>query len=286
MFMRLLVPLDGSSRAEQVLPYVRWLAKGFQTRVELLRVTEPVDRVSESLAIEPSGRTETGLQEKAQSYLDGVAEDLSRGGLEVSAQVVESSPVFQITTAGEQTKGTLIVMPTRGGYSAERWPIDSVTAKVLHGTTAPVLVIPTGSSAISTGDAKPSTLIVSLDGSQEAERVLPYAASLANTMTMSLTLVTALGAEEVDVCLDEGTEAYLARVAEKLSGEGVGAVERRVLYGDPADGILGAANRTPDSLVVMATRGRPEVARLIVGSTTDQVVRRASGPVLVIHATG
>ena len=74
-------------------------------------------------------------------------------------------------------------------------------------------------------------------------------------------------------------------VGEKLRADGLGSVEERVMHGDPADTILNAASEAPDSLVAMATHGRSEVARLIIGSVSDQVVQRATGPVLVVHAT-
>ncbi len=292
-FTRLLVPLDGSHQAEQALPYVRWLAKGLRCRVELLSVTEPVDSASEAPASESEeDRAETGLHGRVHSYLDGIAADLTEGGLDVTVQIIDSNPVFQIIAIGEQSPGTLIVMPTRGHYSPERWPVDSVTAKVLHGTIAPVLVIPTSSDGTSRGEAKLSTMIVPLDGSQHTERVVIPAVSLAGVISMSLTLVTVHATSEVDASSEgvhpvhtgQGSADYLREAGERLDKEGVTSIERRVLDGDPVDAILRVANEAPDSLVAMATHGHSEVTRLIIGSVTDEVVRRAIGPVMVVRS--
>ena len=110
-------------------------------------------------------------------------------GLEVSTKVLVANPAFQIITLGEQETGTLIVMHTHGGYSAERWPVESVTAKVLHGTIAPVLVIPESSDATASREETLNTVIVCLDGSSVAEQVLPYAVALAKPMSLSMTLL-------------------------------------------------------------------------------------------------
>ena len=301
IFRRLLVPLDGSHPAEELPAYVRDLARGLQSRVELLQVLEPLSPTLDVPSQAPKAReTESGVHRRVRSYLDDVAERLSGEGLEVSTKVVVANPAFQIITLGEQETGTLVVMHTHGGYSAERWSVESVTAKVLHGTIAPVLVIPATSDATSSREEKLSTVIVCLDGSSVAEQVLPYAVALARPMALSVTLLMVVRtpdeadaytgeARPVTQDLDQRTDGlfaeYLAVVGEKLRADGLGSVEERVMHGDPADAILNAASEAPDSLVAMATHGRSEVARLIIGSVSDQVVQRATGPVLVVHAT-
>ena len=61
-------------------------------------------------------------------------------------------------------------------------------------------------------------------------------------------------------------------------------VEHRLVEGDPAAEILRAAGDLHANLIVLGTHGRTGVRRLLMGSVADQVVRRASCPVLTAKA--
>ncbi|MCI0705056.1 MAG: universal stress protein [Planctomycetia bacterium] len=61
-------------------------------------------------------------------------------------------------------------------------------------------------------------------------------------------------------------------------------VEKQVESGDPVEVILGVAQERPADLIVMGTHGRTGLRRLIMGSVAEQVVRRASCPVLTVTA--
>jgi len=58
--------------------------------------------------------------------------------------------------------------------------------------------------------------------------------------------------------------------------------EVRVLRGEPSDAILRAAEDANVSMIVMGTQGRTGVARVLMGSVAEQVVRNASCPVLIV----
>ncbi len=60
------------------------------------------------------------------------------------------------------------------------------------------------------------------------------------------------------------------------------AVEYRVVAGDPAAEIVGIARESGCDLIVMGTHGRTGMARLLVGSVAEQVLRKAHCPVVTI----
>jgi nucleotide-binding universal stress UspA family protein len=60
------------------------------------------------------------------------------------------------------------------------------------------------------------------------------------------------------------------------------AVEHRLEAGDPAPGILQVAGEVGCDLIVLGTHGRAGVARLLMGSVAEKVVRGASCPVLTV----
>ena len=142
MYQRILVPLDGSPLAEQVLAWVGILAKGMQSQVELLRVIEspPQDLPDSAHGIYPH-RVFASIASHAQDYLEGLAIPLRQDGLSVSSIVREGSPAPSIASEGAKEPETLIAMATHGRSGISRWLLGSVTDKVLHATTNPLLMV-------------------------------------------------------------------------------------------------------------------------------------------------
>lgn len=133
------------------------------------------------------------------------------------------------------------------------------------------------------------TLLVPHDGSDLADRVLPYVAGLARRAGGRVVLVRATApggfptfpseeAHRAAIRLDqEGLDA----VAEKLRDDGL-AVEAHVEADDPARAILAAAERHGADLIALSTHGRSGLGRWVYGSVADRVLRHADVPVLLI----
>jgi nucleotide-binding universal stress UspA family protein len=77
-------------------------------------------------------------------------------------------------------------------------------------------------------------------------------------------------------------EQVLDPVAERADALGVGS-ENVILEGRPVDAILSAAASRSADLIVMGTRGRRGIERVLVGSTTEGVLRTSDIPVLVVR---
>jgi len=137
------------------------------------------------------------------------------------------------------------------------------------------------------------TVLVPLDGSELAERALPYAVSLAKPGRAKVVLVR-VALPPAPVILDGATlehdqaeaideaEQYVAGVAEKLRT--VVPVETSVRYGRAAAGIIESINQDTPDAVVMATHGRTGLAHLLVGSVAEAVIADSSVPVFTIYA--
>ena len=132
-----------------------------------------------------------------------------------------------------------------------------------------------------------STLIVPLDGSELAERAVPYAIRLAQASHAQLVLVQA--AHAVPSTSLEGGDAvaeartYLTRMAESMSGQ-VDGVSTAVLHGQPTDKILEAIDAFKADGVVMTTHGRTGFDHLLHGSVTEGLLARSNVPVFVVYA--
>jgi nucleotide-binding universal stress UspA family protein len=132
-----------------------------------------------------------------------------------------------------------------------------------------------------------STLVVPLDGSELAERAVPYAIRLAEASHARIVLMQA--AHAVPSASLEGADAiaeahlYLDRMAERLSGQ-VDAVSTTVLHGEPTDKILETIDAFNADGVVMTTHGRTGFDHLLHGSVTEALLARSSVPVFVVYA--
>jgi nucleotide-binding universal stress UspA family protein len=304
MYARILVPLDGSPVAAQVLPYVRLLGKGFHAEVELLQIFEPI---SASLADPAHGlyldQIIASERSHVEDYLEGVAESLRKDGLTVSCVAHEGYPAASIVQEAEMVPATLVAMCSHGRSGITGWLLGSTADKVLHATSQPVLIVRSRDRHAAGPEAKLSSLLVPLDGSPLAEQALPHAVALAEALGLKVILVRVTPSmpdytlhfasrvsypfahiHNLSKEVDGEARAYLDAMCKKLRQHGFPSVERRLVHGDPAGALIDMAREFRDSLIVMTTHGASGMYRWIRGSVTDRVVRHAEDPVLIIRA--
>ena len=299
MFKRILVALDGSQVAEQTLPYLRWLGERLEAPIELLSVVEPIPPelvdVAEQASLE---RVENDLRTRTEEYLESKAGPMREDGMQVSCTVMKEQPALGIVSAADKVPNTLIAMCTNGRTGMDRWLLGSVTDKVAHVTTAPLLVIRSTDDASIADRAILSKILVPLDGSKAAEQVLPHVVGLAKPLGLSVTLArvtpdpgaffgylydSAEVTEEMSVRVDAQAAQYLAKVGDTLRSHRIDSIQL-VLHGDPAPEILRIASQTPNTTVAMVTRGTPDVGGWVIGALTSRVIRYSTGPTLVVRA--
>jgi nucleotide-binding universal stress UspA family protein len=148
MIKRVLVPLDGSGLAEQVLSHVTILAKAMNLEVELMRIYSLPMTVG-ALASPPAYPigaqmlTVDAFREEAVDYLEAKVQQLREGeGLpEVSHTVTQGEAADQIIEAAHQTQHSLIAMSTHGRSGVGRWILGSVADRVIRQSGDPVFVI-------------------------------------------------------------------------------------------------------------------------------------------------
>ena len=137
-------------------------------------------------------------------------------------------------------------------------------------------------------------ILVPLDGSKLAAKILPQVADLAKTQDAQVTLLNVyidlkgavpdellekFMAQEVKTC-----EGFLVQAANDLTAQGV-KVETVCLVGIPPQDIITYADENGMDLIAMATHGKGEVAWLL-GSVAEKVVTHATVPVLLFRVMG
>jgi len=143
VYKTILVPLDGSKRAEAILPHVEEMALRFGAKVIFVKVEEDVVNVGYDAVIDLSAIREgrDQLKKDAESYLAGLERELN--GKNISTKkVVFLGPVVQsILDAAEVENADLVAMASHGQKSLSRVFYGSVAAGVLNCIDRPLLII-------------------------------------------------------------------------------------------------------------------------------------------------
>jgi nucleotide-binding universal stress UspA family protein len=286
MFKRILVAADNLGHSSRALYVAQQLATRIHAQLLVLHV-EPNNAVFDLTADERE--------------LRAAVRALRAQGLDARFVLDYGRPEECIVTTVARERVDLVVMAphNRGLIEAIRRP--SVTQNVLAQGTTPVLAWPQHLSPELDAvllHTPGSLVIVPLDGSPRAEEALPLAAELAAHFGRSLLLLRVVpthGEQRVGVgpdgeqvsgidFLEAEARAHLADVRERFLGLGGGKmqVETMVKHGEPTGEIERAARLHPGSVIVMSTRGRGELARLVLGSVSEGVIRSAPTPVLIV----
>ncbi len=298
MFGRMLIPLDGSKTAEDVLRYARRLAADARVAVELLGVVEMAE-IAEDIASNQAAYAGALVREAVRNsteYLEKLAQTFHNG--KVRCNVQQGRPEDIIIAAASADRATLIAMATHGRSGVTRWLLGSVTEKVLRGTVNPLLVVRAPGNSKTDGEAALRSVIVPLDGSDVAETILSPVAALAKALDLQVLLIRVYGLplptyggddyyvpdylELKDQIRDEA-EGYLNSRANLLRAQGVAEVSTVVIEGSAADAIIDLARKTPDNLVALSPHGRSGLQRWVLGSVTEKVVRHCQDPVLIVR---
>lgn len=143
MYQTILAPLDGSTRAEKILPYVEELAHKFGSKVILMQIVEPVVAVVAPYDVVPMYYAEEldRRTNEAKNYLAALEKQWGEKGIEVKT-VVESNPVVSgIIEVAEREQVDLIALASHGRSGLARAFYGSIAAGVLHQADRPLLII-------------------------------------------------------------------------------------------------------------------------------------------------
>lgn len=300
MYTRILIPLDGSKTAEQVLPYARTLANKLKVPLELMGVID-IAEFAAHISAEKARYLERIIEQGERSsmeYLKGIANKFP--GLTVNCTVEKGTAAENIIDKAAGDKGTLITMATHGRSGINRFVLGSVAEKVLRATNNPLLLVRAADGAAPGEEARLTSVIVPLDGSELAESVLPAVTELAKKLGLEIVLFRAfnipygvyagadgyyaMNFDQLIADIKDEATAYLEKKTEEIKGKGFEKISFLVKEGLSADEIISIGRQTPDNLIAMCTHGRSGVKRWVLGSVTETVVRHCGDPVLVIRA--
>jgi nucleotide-binding universal stress UspA family protein len=142
MYEKILVPLDGSKRAEMIRPHVRELASRFQATVILIKVIEPI-------YADGIGQTYVSISEEAfnaqlkdnELYLDGIASKFRDKGIDCKSLVAHGPIVDKIIETANTEDVDLIAMTSHGRGGLARIFYGSVAAGILNRVDRPLFIV-------------------------------------------------------------------------------------------------------------------------------------------------
>jgi nucleotide-binding universal stress UspA family protein len=143
MYKKILVPLDGSKRAEAILPHVKNLALCFKTEVILFIVIEPGDLLAHDEIIGMSIFQEKLDQhiKETESYLASLLEQFREEGIKVQTQIGHGPIVKAILDTAKSENADLLAMASHGRSGLSRTFYGSISAGVLQRIDRPLLLI-------------------------------------------------------------------------------------------------------------------------------------------------
>jgi nucleotide-binding universal stress UspA family protein len=282
MLERILVPLDGSELADQILAPMRaTLARS--SDVSLLRVVPARELPKDHTP----GQDPLTL---ARKHLAARRDQLTARGICAHARLAVGDPASKILDGAREHGSTLIVMSTHGRTGAARFLRGSVAERVLRHSPVPVLV---ANPRALGGREEPRfrKILVPLDGSERSAEILPLVVELAKLHGSEVVLfysIPVITVPEPD--FESGPVMSVAEGVELLepfqrSFYDV-PVKRLALTGDPASNILSLVESEKIDLIAMTTHGRSGPSRWFVGSVAEQVTRHATCPLLIKQTAG
>jgi len=294
IYRRVVVPLDGSKLAENALPHVKALIGGRESVVHLVSVISPVREFVISSFNHHEDRS-------ASTYLQEVAGQLRPLASEVQVAVRHGRQADEILAFAKSVQADLIVMSSHGRSGIGQWIFGSVADRVLRAATCPVFLVRSEQSV-----ERPSyrRIVVPLDGSEQAEQVIPFVGALVtadDTMVYLVSVLTAgVGDRTVALLtsyppgLSLATTAlhhariqlntYLRSVAAPLRRKGA-VVHIVIKEGSPAEEVLDYAEEVNADLIGMTSHGFSNLKRWAYGNVAGRILQGAQSPVLLVRPT-
>ncbi len=144
VFDKGLMPLDGSTRGEAGLPYVKEIAQQINMEVVLLHVVAPGQYAHTVSGLNYFSFPEQLVEKMkldAGKYLETVRGRLSDTKAKVRYEVRPGDPASEILKFSADNSVDLVAISSHGRSGIERWMLGSVSYKVLHGGKTPLLLV-------------------------------------------------------------------------------------------------------------------------------------------------
>jgi nucleotide-binding universal stress UspA family protein len=286
--MKTLLAVDGSENANEALRLLKYLSIDHLFVLHALHVPKPaypmmVPEVARDLYHE----IERGMRADGERLLDRTVSLLPFHTGPVTRVLQVGSAAEVILTTIEQEKIELIVLGARGLGPIKERLFGSVSHRILTSAPCAKVIVPGPVKTM----RKALLPLKSASDTEDAIRFLqlnPFRESLEVTLLSVLPPITpswgtaALAAEPLQAREKENAQLFLESTAHQLQRFGY-STRARALIGTPVESILDQAKGQEVDLILMGSRGRHGIRRLVLGSVSHAVLHHAPCPILVFN---
>jgi len=285
--MKILLAVDGSDHSYEAVRALKHLPRAEALVIlHVLDVPTPAyPMMMPEVAQEMYETLERNMREDGRRLLDRIVSLLPMDAGPVTTHLVVGSPAEQIIASAEQHKVDLTLLGTRGFGPIKERLIGSVAHRVLTFAPGAKLILPAPMKAL-------TRILLPLQGTQDAEQALRFLEQKPFRRPATITLlsilphtrppwpVDAAAAEQMETHSLRHAQDFLSETAAKLATMGYEARGTAAL-GTAVDGILSHAKSTNADVILLGSRGRHGVARMVLGSVSHALLHQGTYPLLI-----
>ncbi len=285
--MNILLTVDGSDHSYEAIRSLKYLSRAEELHiVHVLDVHSPAyPMMMPEVAQELYETVERNMRDDGTRLLDRIVSLLPLDVGPVTKHLVVGSPVDQIVTLAEQLKVGLILLGTRGLGPIKERLIGSVSHRVLTFGPGAKLILPGPLKAL-------HDILLPLQGTYDADHALFFLQQKPFRDSPTITLFTvlphtrppwpvdAVSVEQMETHALGKAKDFLAEIAAKLKAYGY-HTRIATMLGTPVDGILQQAKALNPDIILMGSRGRRGLTRMVLGSVSHALLHQGAYPLMI-----
>jgi nucleotide-binding universal stress UspA family protein len=285
--MKLLLAVDGFDNSYEAVRSLKYLARAEELHiVHVLDVPSPAyPMMMPEVAQELYETVERNMRDDGTRLLDRIVSLLPLDVGPVTKHLVVGSPADQIVTLAEQLKIDLILLGTRGLGPIKERLVGSVSHRVLTFAPGAKLMLPGPLKTL-------HHILLPLQGQYDADHALAFLQQKPFREPPQITLFTvmphtrppwpvdAVSAEHMETHSLRTAKNFLEETAAKLSPSGY-RTRVTTTFGTPVDGILQEAKALNPDLILVGSRGRRGLTRMVLGSVSHALLHQGTYPLMI-----
>ena len=281
MFRRVLFPTDFSDCANKAIQYLKELKLAGLEEVVFVRVINltKLVGVTSGFDIDSWIRQEEEESKKRLEDLVKLAKDIGLKARYVTP-IPTGDPVSEIVKAAEREDVSLILMASRGKGLLKEILLGSVSEGVVRRATRPIIIVKVkkkdGGCTLPVENLF-NKILYAHDFSEYSYKIAEYVKHAALSGGKDVVLLHVREEEEETECMEK-----LQQIKKELEESGI-KVKAVIRDGAPHKQIIKVAKEENATLIMMGSRGLGFVEGMLLGSTTDAVIRHSNVPVFVHH---
>ncbi len=294
---RILIPTDFSPFSVRALRHALALTRKFKARLKVLHVVPCVFPAGDSLYSSAPWLMTPEIRLRAEEEMRKFLAPVREARLDHETEMREGDPWREIAGVAEEMSADLVVLGTHGRGGLERLFLGSVAEKLIRRLPCSVLTICHEEGRTWEAPGLLTRILCATDFSETSSEALSFALALADGKDARVTLLNAiesipdtrepshLGFPDLQPLREDLDRMARERLAKAIgdAGETGGRAEPRVAFGRAYQEILRVAAEERADLIVIGAQGHGPVEHLLSGSNAQQVVRKATCPVLTVR---